>query len=1023
MTDFKLSCCRLFEKYPLYGYRDTTEGGEQSGLNVLIVGSGSRAEVILEEVLIMGQLPDTELDVTVVTQNGRSFIKKLTKKAPYLHKFARIYSDGEEISSPEEGSRLCTLRTDSEEISPESMEVILQKYFDCSYIFISTGKEELNCALAEVCARYTPDRKTLAAFVCKKARGALSTASALMEVIRFGAEKEDKYRSQLDRIALNLHYAYSKAQDERKTPSEILSKFREPYYYAANIRAALHIRSKLACVGICDEDLNAAAEKFALLLKQQPEILDRLSVTEHCRWVMAKLLQGYVQLEDIDRIYRSGNTTHSADERWHCCLLPCDRSGRSRLREEDWEDDKEIRPDLDPLDSMSIKIHRKCGERVQANKAQMDDLLRAIRTSVSCSPNFSRNIIDTEMSVETAITQMRLGKRTAVPIYRRQFKRLCELVEREDRSRSSMLLNMLSALDAETDLLCEYISDKDYKYQDRLMINQIPFALTHRFEPVIIKIMSEKNMENLFSTWQLDPKKLVCIGWAETVGEVRRIRTAADNISVFTENSGMETEISYCILMPGELCESARQEVPDSFRLFAMDERSPRCAEAILSEIMASAGADYLDVTGGEPLLSKAAETAAERLGISSFYVRSGRMNSLRGARELEYDAPVKNITVREMFSISGTVLEESETTGLSDLSLSYPAVWALAKDSPFWHSFCNRVASAYSKTQEAAGRQCRFAYTGSFNKSEEIRLNAAPCAVSELLTILDHLEKCDYIENIEVENTVGGQQTVSFILNENVTSSAKEARDFLQRCCDEYHPNRYFHHRLKDYAVTVTYADLYVRDMPLGVPGSDEYRANLDMLSELSRRELLLDYERDAAGDSCSFRFASRDVLSCLQVSGSILEYVLYYTALLDAHFTDADMGYKFLHSAAEDAAENEIDVLCTRGTSSLFISAKFISEKNLKTRFNFAMYEILFLAERFGMNAKVALAAPVCSLFEQDDSTGEYVLSARAQLAMQRGVYLLGRECFENGALARVLDNIMDGRDDWCDFLRPKN
>ena len=72
MTDFRLLCCRLFEDYPLYDYRIEQIDSDVANLNVLIIGSGSRIEPILHEVLQMGQLMNTKLDVTVATPNAKA---------------------------------------------------------------------------------------------------------------------------------------------------------------------------------------------------------------------------------------------------------------------------------------------------------------------------------------------------------------------------------------------------------------------------------------------------------------------------------------------------------------------------------------------------------------------------------------------------------------------------------------------------------------------------------------------------------------------------------------------------------------------------------------------------------------------------------------------------------------------------------------------------------------------------------------------------------------------------------------
>ena len=76
--------------------------------------------------------------------------------------------------------------------------------------------------------------------------------------------------------------------------------------------------------------------------------------------------------------------------------------------------------------------------------------------------------------------------------------------------------------------------------------------------------------------------------------------------------------------------------------------------------------------------------------------------------------------------------------------------------------------------------------------------------------------------------------------------------------------------------------------------------------------------------------------------------------------------------------------------------------------------------LADRFGINAKAVLAMPEIDQFRLNETTHRREFSPEVKTAYRRGVYLLGKECFEDGVLGEVLDRIADGRDDWCDFLK---
>lgn len=119
--------------------------------------------------------------------------------------------------------------------------------------------------------------------------------------------------------------------------------------------------------------------------------------------------------------------------------------------------------------------------------------------------------------------------------------------------------------------------------------------------------------------------------------------------------------------------------------------------------------------------------------------------------------------------------------------------------------------------------------------------------------------------------------------------------------------------------------------------------------------------------------------------------------------------MGWQFNHSNQDDTANNELDVVCTQGAASLFISAKHRSLSHFDNSdfLNQICYEVsLLAADRFGVNAIPVLAAPLVPMFEGD--TG--IPSKYMKQAVRRGVCLLGRECFETDRVAQCLSNIID-------------
>lgn len=167
-------------------------------------------------------------------------------------------------------------------------------------------------------------------------------------------------------------------------------------------------------------------------------------------------------------------------------------------------------------------------------------------------------------------------------------------------------------------------------------------------------------------------------------------------------------------------------------------------------------------------------------------------------------------------------------------------------------------------------------------------------------------------------------------------------------------------------------------------------------------------------------FRFASRSVKECLLKHGNVLELFSYYTLLLKGCFDDVKANVQFCWDSSEEddykkmgAITNEIDLVCTKGVQTYFISCK---QSELKKEF---LTEIKYYADYFGIDAKPII---LCSHWKMDKNSGAYEKTYLTNRSKSMGVYVVNRECIgkneemiRKGNLAKVLKNIAEGKKDW--------
>ena len=1025
MSDFRLTCYRLLLQHLLVKYR-TPVSDSRYQLRVLLIGYGSRMDNhLFEEIIVNGQLLDTDLYITFLTKNAKRAAKALLDKAPELKSYARIYVDGTELDLPETTDVYANIQyiSLSEDEAAFTQLVSKAKTSGCNYVVISTGNDLQNSVYARSVSAIFGSGDMIAYILNKKPQEVIESKA---ELYAFGIQRDKAYLAQLEAIAYNLHYSYMRAANDKASNKQIQDTFNEQYNYVSNLEAALHIREKLECCGIDTSDNRIAAKKFAELMEKDPAVINRLAALEHRRWMMEKISKGFKQALSLTKIYSGpGVTTHDSSQNWHTCLVPCNET--SRLTLNDWKNTKSMDPNLDPLDKISLRLHAQCGQIAKRNREAIDNSLSVIGNSVDRLFKDDAHILASKRSMELAISQMWQGKRSALPIYEGNYHDLLDRVSSVGTSNAFYIQQSLTALNDAIAPLKEFISFKDYKDQDRLFIRQIPFALTHKKQPVLMKLMAAKETDCLYSTCRLEPECTAFVSIAASHSDYLILKEHISIISRFLERSYPSAAHQYHIILSNRLAadhaEKLRSLEPGTIKLHVIDKICHETVISSLKNIAQSVHADYIDMTGGDPLTV----VCAADTGVPVIAHSSGSLVNIINAPEIMYPSPNKVITVKEMFDLSGTVLvEESDSSVLSDLSALYKKLYDISKTASNWTGFCQYVAEFYKSLK-------RIVSLPAPNRSERlstktITLNTE--IASSFKPVLDRLSESSYLSQVTESCNIEGQRSFSFRF-----AAAKTDNSVIEKfhqCVSSHTPTTSYRVRFQGKKTSVIVTDLQIRKMTLTNKLNDvnltqeqkiEFKRILD---ELAASKVLIDYAVTGSKldeMSFSFQFALEDIADVIRNSGKVLEYYIYYSALLDAHFDDVEMGWYFRHTIEEDSAKNELDIICTKGFSSLFISAKNGYKKELKkvpNYLNYIIYEVSLLADRFGINAKAVLAMPEIDQFRLNETTRKREFSPEVKTAYRRGVYLLGKECFEDGVLGEVLDRIADGQDDWCDFLK---
>ena len=228
------------------------------------------------------------------------------------------------------------------------------------------------------------------------------------------------------------------------------------------------------------------------------------------------------------------------------------------------------------------------------------------------------------------------------------------------------------------------------------------------------------------------------------------------------------------------------------------------------------------------------------------------------------------------------------------------------------------------------------------------------------------NLRNADFAANVSCSVTFGVEDC--FLMAGGSMRPGRVDNSILCLYLDKIEPffRLYMKHR-QQWTKIVTYVQRVSPSLPEGgfsLDVSGNYIVKGERASQISAPEdALRDMEqigfiqdlRILEGESVSFRFRDSQIRSWLRDVGSVLELYVYKacldTGIFDDVITSAVVDWE--GDGSQNAVTNELDVMCTKGITPVFISCKTCDAKTE------ALNELAILRDRFG--GKMAKAAIV--------------------------------------------------------------
>jgi len=938
--EYRLRIYDLLYEKTICEYAEVKGNKKQS--NVLILGAGWTGNEAFKAAFWAGQALDTELNITVASQNATAYKNQVlsTKVGAYMPAL-KMYAEQKHYAN------LRFVDIDVEEgvnaagLAP--LDFAANRY---NYIIISLGDAEHNWLAASELITQISDAQAESAGrpyrvlvnVFNEFSDSISADEQEMlreegqvngiEVHFFG--NESVTGTELDRIARNINFSYSMKYDQRinkndaddqfeasritefvESPRDyevgdisVVANFIGAKYAAdSSFASAVHIPVKLAMCKNGDSKLDSV-DTLKEAIRKKNKLYWRLVALEHRRWNAYIVTRGFrapTLKEEETLLYQNGNTHQDKKRLLHMCLCDCGTKA-SLMNEFDHQYDLWIRkkcPANEPseIDRASLRAHQ-----LTKKLSSQIDIEAVLHLVVGNSTEYS--------NLRRAILKLANDDNNSLVLYRKSLEAAmiyAASVSAEETDRLIEVDQILSPIKIRN-------ARMDFFSLDEQLVEMLPFALWYGSKYGTVITLSD-GMST--STYDVIIPTLFCAQNAVFVGKAVNSRKYQNAIENYFESRGGNT-------------------VPDFITLPSMDmETIFDCLE----EQIAKYGHHDI-IINCVPNRGYNAALAIGRL----MEKHPGKINAVqylqnKGIVSFSADKNVgvgldnKNFSLSEYIQLMGGRIA-NEYAGLYD-SKEYESLMALFKmyceptrykgaDGKIQGSFNTwaAVTEFFSQSakdinygdgikKEREGDELH--YTGTFTESV-FRDSLIGNALDQLQTyhIIRDYGKC----------TAGSMVTVDFdYINPEIGTLLQQFEYGQITEADRYKSLKFI-----PMNGGLKISNCLVQQAPIVSARETEAhrKVKLAFLQDLLQRRYIENLRINEEDDTVSFAFRDAATMRLMKTQGLIFELIVYYLMHESGKYDDVETGVKIAWDAEDVPQEQKlIEILDRNGSGCLGYSA----------------------------------------------------------------------------------------------------
>ncbi len=895
--DEKASLARQYHLYqhPLY------HASKETDINVLIMGFGYYGQQFADACLQAGQLLDRQLNVTVISEDPLD--KKVYLAArPELVNFFNV--DHSLENDPESygnihfvQKRLTFPHAQSETALDEDkwleLYLVQDKQHTPHYIFIALGSDELNLAAAQLSRALTVTPDTTIHFAWEGPCLSDTAVGDLYPVYVCENVRREKGYAELERMALNTHIVWE--NDMNFDFQKVKAKFNESYYHKSSIDSVLSMKGKLYGFGIDLDQMSAAeaADAFASKVKDA-DIRQKTIWLEHRRWVTSMICDGWRSLTDLEECVRLQKHQDVSEKR-HACIrrsradqnLHTLTYEKEKFRKDLWDGtvpDQELRKQLDPLDLMSLELHRVYLKEAEKQKHSSWDkvgepAIRSISEQVGQAPKCSA----AWREYRACILDIWHGELGSIYHHNALRNAFINLLDESIREHINAELRKLDIILAP---LINSAAYRDFKQEDVKLVEQIPFILTYSSPScMVIPYMQGDNtrlFQNVAAPLVVNPTDIVYLCYLENSTELNQTLHSLSYVFNFLKRKNIRASIEFEVAYTSRRIKKSAEDIIQMFQkasdhgiasvqLHPVDgpDEAIACFRKYLSSRKKRSSVYTLEQNDSK--LSWLLQGAGVYKSIANyrFSIANMAFQKVSGCRMYSYITKKPFLSVADITAIKKSGSIRQAQPEFHDL---YADLWNKSRENGgyTWKNLCGALKAYAEKNDLLATFLCSNHANQTSKKEYQYRIPTE--CVAAVTKILNELSQKNLIESccitpadteyyrVEIVDRCSNQQVFNTLFRDQ--SKLYREKD-IQLYSDRF-------------GVKVLYNDLMVNDVSLIVPDNSKATAAVAALVQYLVNKGCLSLYSSNAGNF-SFAYASPAVKELLTMEGRILEVYVY--------------------------------------------------------------------------------------------------------------------------------------------------